>query len=111
METKSLKASTQAKEYEEGRNEILKELYGWNLAERIATMPISKETQAAFYFKAKVRDVTDTLYSLHDLIYGTIDNKKRSELYNAVEKLDKLADEYIVCSINENLGFRNVTEI
>lgn len=96
---------------EEKRENILKELYGHNLAERITNMPISENTRAALYFKGKVQDVLDTLFSLHRLVYGEPDNEATFEFCDACKKLNEIADEYITNSINENIGFRNVSEI
>lgn len=97
--------------HEEKRENILKELYGHNLAERMTNMPISENTRAALYFKGKVQDVLDTLFSLHRLIYSEADDETAREFCNACERLNEIADEYITNSINENIGFRNASEI
>ena len=65
--------------YEEKKKNTLKELYGHNLAERIINMPISENTRAALYFKGKVQDVLDTLFSLHRLIYTEADDETARE--------------------------------
>ena len=96
---------------EEKRKNILKELYGHNLAERMTNMPISENTRAALYFKGKVQDVLDTLFSLHRLIYSEADDETARKFCNACERLNEIADEYITNSINENIGFRNASEI
>lgn len=97
--------------HEEKRKNILKELYGHNLAEQMTKLPISENTRAALYFKGKVQDVLDTLFSLHRLIYEEADNETAKEFCDACERLNEIADEYITNSINENIGFRNVSEI
>lgn len=97
--------------YEEEKKNTLKELYSYNLAERITNMPISENTRAALYFKGKVRDVLDTLFSLHRLIYTETDNEKENEFCDTCERLNEIADEYIINSINENIGFRDMIEI
>lgn len=96
---------------EEKRKNILKELYGHNFAERIINMPISENTRAALYFKGKVQDVLETLFSLHRLVYGEPNDEETFEFCDACKKLNEIADEYITNSINENIGFRNASEI
>ena len=95
---------------EEKRKNILKELYSHNLAERITNMPISENTRAALYFKGKVQDVLDTLFSLHYLIYREPDDKTTEMFCKAGEMLNELADKYIIESISDNIGTR-MTEI
>lgn len=97
--------------YEEKKKNTLKELYGHNLAERIINMPISENTRAALYFKGKVQDVLETLFSLHRLMYKDVDDKTTDRFCEAYKNLNEIADEYITNSINENIGFRNVSEI
>lgn len=97
--------------HEEKRVNILKELYGHNLAERITNMPISENTRAALYFKGKVQDVLETLFSLHRLMYTETDDETAKGFCEACRKLDEIADEYITNSINDNIGSRNVSEI
>lgn len=102
---------TYSEEYQEKRNEVLKELYNHNLAEQMTKMTISENTRAALYFKGKVQDVLDTIFSLHKLIFSDADDKTASKFCEACEKLNEIADEYITFSINENLSFINPTEI
>lgn len=97
--------------YEETQKNILKELYSHNLADRITKMPISEHTRAALYFKGKVQDVLETLFSLHTLLYGEVDEETASEFCNACKNLNEIADWYITDSINGKIGFRNQTEI
>ena len=96
---------------EEKRKNILKDLYGHNLAERMTKLPISENTRAALYFKGKVQDVLDTLFSLHRLIYSEADDETAREFCDACERLNEIADEYITNSINDNIGFSDVSEI
>lgn len=96
---------------EEKRKNMLKELYGHNLAERIINMPISENTRAALYFKGKVQDVLETLFSLHRLIYTEADDETAREFCDACERLNEIANEYITNSINENIGFRDMVEV
>lgn len=96
---------------EEKQKNILKELYGHNLAERITNMPISEKTRAALYFKGKVQDVLETLFSLHRLMHEDVDDKTADKFCEACRNLDEIADKYITDSINDNLVFRNVSEI
>ena len=100
-----------SKEYEQKRNEILKDLYGWNDAQRVKNAHISCSTQATLYLKCMIQDVLSTLYSLHELLYGTMDDKTRIEFCRAVSKLNKIADRYIIKSISENIGYRDFDEI
>ena len=97
--------------YEETQKNILEELYSHNLADRITKMPISEHTRAALYFKGKVRDVLDILFSLHNLLYGEVCEEKASEFCEACRNLNEIADKYIIESIDENIGFRNMAEI
>lgn len=93
------------------KENVLKDLYGHNLAERMTKLPISENTRAALYFKGKVQDVLETLFSLHRLIYTEADDETAREFCDACERLNEIADEYITNSINENIGFRNVSGI
>lgn len=87
-------------------------MYGHNLAEQITNMPISEKTRAALYFKGKVQDVLETLFSLHRLMYKDVDDKTTDRFCEAYKNLNEIADEYITNSINDNIiGVRNVTEI
>lgn len=97
--------------YEETQNIILKELYSHNLADRITKMTISEQTRAALYFKGKVQDVLQTLFSLHYLIYGEADDETAGEFCEACRKLNEIADNYITCSINENIWVKGAAEI
>lgn len=96
--------------HNEERAQMLKELHSHNLADRITNMPISENTRAALYFKGKVQDVIDTLFSLHYLIYREPDDKTTEMFCKAGEMLNELADKYIIESISDNIGTR-MTEI
>lgn len=60
---------------ESKKQELLKELRSWNLADRITEMPIGENTKAALYFLGKVQDLSQTLYTLHALFYGDADDE------------------------------------
>ena len=100
-----------SKKYIEEQNRILKELYSWNDAERAINAPISDNTRATLYFKGRVQDVVSTLYSIHELFYGGVDNDTCEEFYNATSKLNELADKYIIESISESMGSSDFKEI
>lgn len=85
------------------REEILRDLYSRNLSEQMKTIQIGENTRAALYFKGKVQDVIDVLFSLHELIYGDIGDEKYNELSEAVNALDRLADSYLINSINDSI--------
>lgn len=100
-----------SKEYIEKKQQVLNELYGWNDAERAKNAPISESTRATLYFKGMVQDVISTLYSIHELFYGEVDNDTSEEFHKATLKLNELADKYIIETINENMGSRDFKEI
>ena len=53
---------------EEKRENILKELYGHNLAERITILQIREHTPAALNFTGKEQAVVGTIFSFHRLV-------------------------------------------
>lgn len=95
-----------SKEYIEKQNRILNELHSHNLADRMKTMPISDNTRAALYFKGKVQDTIDTLFSLHELMYSITDDDTSEEFVKAGRALHEIADKYIIDCINENIGIK-----
>ena len=106
-----IKNMTYSKERQEERSEILQELYNHNLAEQMTKMPISENTRAALYFKGKVQDVSNTLFSLHKLMFTYTDDETSDKFCQACRELNEIADEYIAISINENISFLHPTEI
>lgn len=91
--------------------DVLNDLYGTALADRAKTATISENTRAALYVKGKVKDMVDVLYKLHELLYGFVDDDSLNEFCEATEKIDELAYRYIMASINDNIGFRDCTQI
>lgn len=94
----------ESKEYREKQTQIFNELHSHNLADRMKTMPISENTRAALYFKGKVQDTIDTLFSLHELLYTTTENDTTAEFIQAGKALNDIADRYIIDCINDNIG-------
>ena len=100
-----------SKEYAENRNKILKELYSWNCAERTKHSPISDNTHAALYVKGLIKDVLSGLYSIHGLIFGEVDDNTADRFIEAIIPIEKIADEYVVRSIDENMSCIDFEEI
>lgn len=100
-----------SKEHIEKTKRVISELYGWNNAEQAKYAPISESTRATLYFKGMVQDVISTLYSIHELFYGEVDDDTSKEFYEATSKLNGLADKYIIETINANMSSRDFKEI
>lgn len=98
-------------EYDKNRNKILKEFYGLNYAEKMIHSTLSERTKAALYLKGKVQDVLSAFFLLHELIYDSVDNDTADKFSEVIEPLDKLADEYLILSIAENISIRDFEEI
>lgn len=96
---------------EEKRDNILKELYGWNYAERTKTIPIGENTHAALYVKGLIQDLESAMFSLHELLYAEADNDQGRRITNAIRPVREIVDGYLVDSISENMTFRDFKEI
>lgn len=107
METTEKKEMT----FEEKRENKLKELYGWNYAERMKKAPISDNTRAALYIKGLVQDVESALFTLHEILYGETSDDVGGRIVNAIIPLDAIADEYLINSINDSIEVRDFKEI
>lgn len=99
------------KEYIKKQDEILKELYGRNCAERAKTTPIGQNTHAALYVKGLLQDLQGALFSLHELIYGVVDDKVGDKLSDVTKPIEEIVDQYLLDSISENMSFRDFEEI
>lgn len=97
--------------FEEKRENELKELYGWDFAERTKTIPISTNTHAALYVKGLVQDLESALFSLHNLLYEDISDKQGAMITNAIIPINAIADRCLLDSISENMSFRDFKEI
>lgn len=98
-------------EYIEEQNRILEELYGQNCAERTKTIPIGQNTHAALYVKGLVQDLQGALFSLHELVYGVIDDEVGSKFSEVIRPLEDIVNRYIIDGISENMAFRDFEEI
>lgn len=96
---------------EEKRDNILKELYGWNYAERTKTIPIGENTHAALYVKGLIQDLESAMFSLHELLYAEADNDQGRRITDAIRPVREIVDGYLVDSISENMTFRDFKEI
>lgn len=96
---------------EEKRDNILKELYGCNYAERTKTIPIGENTHAALYVKGLIQDLESAMFSLHELLYAEADNDQGRRITDAIRPVREIVDGYLVDSISENMTFRDFKEI
>jgi hypothetical protein len=99
------------KEYLKKQDEILKELYGRNCAERTKTTPIGQNTHAALYVKGLLQDLQGALFSLHELMYGVVEDKVGDKLSDVTKPIEEIVDQYLLDSISENMSFRDFEEI
>ena len=109
METKE--KTNKEMTYEEKKQENLKELYGWNYAERTKTIPIGENTHAALYVKGLIQDLESAMFSLHELLYAEADNDQGRRITDAIRPVREIVDGYLVDSISENMTFRDFKEI
>lgn len=97
--------------YEEKKQENLKELYGFDYAERTKKALISDKTRATLYVRGMVEDLQCALFSLHTLLYGDYDGETGEKLVGALKPVESIVNEYVIDSINENISFRNFKDI
>lgn len=88
---------------EEKKQEILKELYGLNYAERTKKALISENTRATLYVRGMVGDLQCALFSLHTLLYGDYDDETGQMLVEALKPVENIVNKYMIESINENI--------
>ena len=97
-----------------GRSEhekALRRLYKvGNESEKYKTLPLSENTRAAIYVRAKVSDAVNLLFEIHQLLFPNLDDDSGQRFVNAAREMENIANEYIVESIEENLGL-NADEI
>ncbi len=96
---------------EEKRDNILKELYGLNYAERTKTIPIGENTHAALYVKGLIQDLESAMFSLHELLYGEADDEQGRRITDVIRPVSEIVNGYLVDSISENMSFRDFKEI
>ena len=99
------------KEYLKKQDEILKELYGRNCAERTKTTPIGQNTHAALYVKGLLQDLQGALFSLHELIYGVVDDKTGDRFSDVTTPIEEIINQCLLDSISEDMSFRDFEEI
>ncbi len=109
METKE--KTNKEMTYEEKKQENLKELYGFDYAERTKKALISDKTRATLYVRGMVEDLQCALFSLHTLLYGDYDDETGEKLVEALKPVESIVNEYVIDSINENISFRNFKDI
>lgn len=114
METVSKKNETETEEVNEYKKEhekALRRLYKTGeKAEKYKTLPLSENTRAAIYVRAKVSDAVNLLFEIHQLLFPNLDDDSGQRFVNAAREMENIANEYIVESIEENLGL-NADEI
>lgn len=93
------------------RDNILKELYGLDYAERTKTIPIGENTHAALYVKGLIQDLESAMFSLHELLYREADDDQGRRITDAIRPVSEIVDRYLVDSISENMSFRDFKEI
>lgn len=96
---------------EEKKQENLKELYGFDYAERTKKALISENTRATLYVRGMVADLQCALFSLHTLIYGDYDDETGQKLVEALKPVENIVNKYVIESINENISFRDFKDI
>lgn len=102
---------TSKEDIEKRHENVMKELYSWDAAERARNATISEETRATLYLKGKIQDIVSALYSVHEMFYTEVDAKTSNEFYEATSKLNELADKYIIISITDQMGDIGFREI
>ena len=114
METVSKKNETETEEVNEYKKEhekALRRLYKvGNESEKYKTLPLSENTRAAIYVRAKVSDAVNLLFEIHQLLFPNLDDDSGQRFVNAAREMKNIANEYILESIEENLGL-NADEI
>ena len=114
METVSKKNETETEEVNEYKKEhekALRRLYKvGNESEKYKTLPLSENTRAAIYVRAKVSDAVNLLFEIHQLLFPNLDEDSGQRSVNAAREMENIANEYIMASIEENLGL-NADEI
>ena len=97
--------------YEEKKQDILKDLYGLNYAERTKKALISENTRATLYVRGMVVDLQCALFSLHTLLYGDYDDETGKILVDALRPVENIVNKYVIESINENISFMDFKDI
>lgn len=97
--------------HEEKKQEILKELYGLNYAERTKKALISENTRSTLYVRGMVADLQCALFSLHTLLYGDYDDETGQMLVEAFKPVENIVNKYMIESINENISSMDFKDI
>lgn len=97
--------------YEEKKQENLKELYGFDYAERTKKALISENTRATLYVRGMVADLQCALFSLHTLLYGDYDDETGQMLVEAFKPVENIVNKYMIESINENISSMDFKDI
>lgn len=109
METKE--KTNKEMTYKEKKQENLRELYGFDYAERTKKALISDKTRATLYVRGMVEDLQCALFSLHTLLYGDYDDETGEKLVEALKPVESIVNEYVIDSINENISSSNFKDI
>lgn len=115
METvskKNVKETGEMNECEKKHEKALIRLYKTGeKAEKYKTLPLGENTRAAIYVRAKVSEVLECLFDLNDLLYTITNDETGQRFADAASELEKIANEYIIASIDDSLTFRDADEI
>lgn len=108
---KNVKETGEMNECEKKHEKALRRLYKTGeKAEKYKTLPLSENTRAAIYVRAKVSDAVNLLFEIHQLLFPNLDDDSGQRFVNAAREMKNIANEYIMASIEENLGL-NADEI
>lgn len=114
METvskKNVKETEEVNEYKKRHEKALRRLYKvGNESEKYKTLPLSENTRAAIYVRAKVSEAVNLLFEIHQLLFPNSDDDSGQRFVNAAREMENIANEYIMASIEDNLGL-NADEI
>lgn len=92
--------NTQDKITDKLEKDPYEELYSQNHAEQIKDTPLSDSIRAALYVEVKIEDLKNSLYSLHRILYGEIDDYVGDKITEAIEPIKLIADKYLIKSTN-----------
>lgn len=84
-------------------SELLKQVYGQNLAERIADMPMTDKTKAALYYLGKVQDTKSVLFALHKLVRQDLPLDVRQAYVKFFEPIESLGYDLLREGVEQNI--------
>lgn len=114
METvskKNVNETEEVNEYKKRHEKDLTRLYKTGeKAEKYKTLHLSEDTRAAIYVRAKVSDAVNLLFEIHQLLCPNLEDDSAQRFVDAAREMENIANEYIIASIEDNLGL-NADEI